>query len=71
MNPVPVRVTRVPAPPLAGVKPPMIGAAVKLELLKTVPPGVVTVSGPFPTPIGATAVRQVGLTTVKLVAAKL
>ena len=63
---VPVRVTVVPTVPLLGVKPEMVGAAttVKLDELVTVPPAVVTLSFPDVTPVGATAVIEVALTTV-------
>src|SRR6266851_8814367 len=40
----------------------------KLTLLVSVPPGVVTTTGPVVAPLGTTAVMWVSLTTVKLVA---
>jgi hypothetical protein len=52
---VPVIVTAVPAAPLAGVKPEIVGdgpATVKLLVLVAVPLGVVTVIGPVPVPEG-------------------
>jgi len=41
----------------------------KLTLLVSVPPDVVTATGPVVAPLGTTAVMWVSLTTVKLVAA--
>ena len=41
--------------PLAGAKLAMTGAATKLAALVVVPPGVVTLSGPVVTPVGAVA----------------
>ena len=63
---VPVRVTVVPTPPLVGVKLVMVGVAttVKFPELVAVPPGVVTEIVPVVTPVGATAVIEVALTTV-------
>jgi hypothetical protein len=52
---VPVIVTLAPAAPVAGVKLAIVGAAVKLDALVAVPPGVVTLSGPLVTPAGAVA----------------
>ena len=52
---VPVIVTAVPAAPLAGLKPVIVGAGpgtVKLLVLVAVPLGVVTVIGPVPAPAG-------------------
>ena len=52
---VPVIVTAVPAAPLAGVKPVIVGggpAIVKLLVLVAVPSGVVTVIGPCPRSLG-------------------
>ena len=71
VNRVPVRVTVAPTPPLAGVKLVRIGAAtkVRLEGLVAVPPTVVTVIVPVVAPAGTTAVIEVALTTVKLLAA--
>lgn len=71
MKLVPVRVTLVPTAPLVGVKLVIVGAAttVKLDELVPVPPEVVTLSFPVVTPVGATAVIEVELTTLKLLAA--
>jgi hypothetical protein len=55
---VPVIATTVPAGPLAGVKPVIVGAlwvTVKLLALVAVPPGVVTLSGPVVAPDGTVA----------------
>ena len=63
---VPVSVTVVPTVPLLGVKLVMVGTAttLKLDELVVVPPAVVTLSFPVVTPVGATAVIKVALTTV-------
>jgi len=68
---VPVKVTMIPTAPLEGLKLVMVGAeiAVKLEELVAVPPGVVTVIVPVVAPFGVTAVIEVALFTVKLLAA--
>ena len=65
-NTVPVSVTVVPTPPLVGVNPVIVGAAtnVKLLALVAVPPAVITLIVPVVTPVGATAVIEVALTTV-------
>jgi hypothetical protein len=55
---VPVIVTPVPAGPIVGVKPVIVGAlppTVKLLALVAVPPGVVTLSGPVVAPAGTVA----------------
>jgi hypothetical protein len=54
LNFAPVIVTAVPAGPFAGVKLAIVGATstVKLLALVTVPPGVVTLSGPVVAPAG-------------------
>jgi hypothetical protein len=54
---VPPIVTVVPAGPVAGVKPVMVGGSstVKLPVLVAVPPGVVTLSGPVVAPAGTVA----------------
>ena len=55
---VPLIVTMVPAGPLVGVKPVIVGAlapTVKLLALVAVPPGVVTLSGPVVAPAGTVA----------------
>jgi hypothetical protein len=49
---VPVIVTLAPTAPLVGVKPAMVGAAVKLAALVAVPTGVVTLIGPLVVPAG-------------------
>jgi hypothetical protein len=61
----PVKVTVVPCPALVGVKLVIIGTAitVKLEALVPVPPEVVTLRVPVLTPVGATAVIELSLTT--------
>ena len=51
----PLIVTTLPTWPLAGDKLVMAGAATKLAPLVAVPPGVVTLSVPVVTPIGADA----------------
>ena len=51
----PVIVTTLPTCPLAGEKLVIAGAAAKLATLVAVPPGVVTLSGPVVTPVGAAA----------------
>jgi hypothetical protein len=63
---VPVSVTVVPTAPLVGVKLVIVGAVttVKEDELVAVPPGVVTLSFPVVTPVGATAVIFVALDTV-------
>jgi hypothetical protein len=48
----PLIVTAVPAGPLTGVKLAIAGAAVKLDALVAVPPGVVTLIGPVVAPAG-------------------
>ena len=56
---VPVRITEVPTAPLLGLKLVIVGATtvtVKLVLLVTVPPGVVTAIGPVVAPLGTRAV---------------
>ena len=54
---VPVRVTRVPAGPVAGVKRVRVGGntTVKGSALTAVPPGVTTLIGPLVAPEGTTA----------------
>jgi hypothetical protein len=54
---VPLIVTLVPAGPLVGVKPVIVGgiSTVKLPALIAVPPGVVTLSGPVIAPAGTVA----------------
>jgi hypothetical protein len=54
----PVIVTRVPAGPLTGEKPLIVGSAttVKAEALVAVPPGVATVIGPLVAPTGTEVV---------------
>ena len=55
---VPVIVTLVPAGPLVGVKPVIVGALaaiVKLLALVAVPPAVATLSGPVVAPAGTVA----------------
>lgn len=68
---VPVIVTLVPTEPVAGVKLVIVGGGVtvKLAVLVTVPPGVVTLILPVVAPTGAVAVICVAETTVKDVAA--
>ncbi|CAB5004555.1 unannotated protein [freshwater metagenome] len=69
---VPVTVTVVPTGPKAGLKPVIVGAAVKRLKLPgtvTVPAGLVTVSTPDATPAGVTAVIFASDTMVKLAAA--
>ena len=65
---VPVIVTVVPAPPLAGVKEAIVGAGIKVNPVSVpVPPGVVTLTEPD-APLLTTAVIVVALTTVNDVA---
>ena len=54
---VPLIVTLVPAGPLVGAKPVIVGGltTVKLLALVAVPPGVVTLSAPLPAPAGTVA----------------
>jgi hypothetical protein len=52
---VPLIVTLVPAAPLVGVKPVIVGATMKLAALVAVPPDVVTLSGPVVAPFGTVA----------------
>jgi hypothetical protein len=55
---VPLIVTLVPAGPLVGVKPVMVGAlalTVKVLALVAVPPGVVALIGPVVAPAGTVA----------------
>ena len=68
---VPVSVTVPPIAPLVGEKLVMVGTGtmVKTEALEAVPSAVVTLINPVAAPLGMTAVMDVGLTTVKLVAA--
>ena len=54
MKLVPLIVTLVPTGPLAGVKLAIVGAIVKVAAV-AVPPGVVTLSGPFVAPAGTVA----------------
>ena len=58
VNAVPVIVTDAPTPPLAGVKPVIVGAGITVKLVELceVPPGVVTASGPVAAPEGTVAV---------------
>src|SRR5262245_60555063 len=58
--------TVVPVGPVAGVKPVILGATVKLVALVAVPPGVVTVIGPLVAPAGTIAVICPAESTVKL-----
>ena len=66
----PLIATPVPTRPLVGVKPVMVGAGItmKLFVLITVPPGVVTPSGPVVAPAGTVACIPVSEVTVKLAA---
>ena len=48
----PVIVTLAPSAPLVGVKLAIVGATEKLTALFTLPPGVVTLSGPVVAPAG-------------------
>jgi hypothetical protein len=50
---VPVIATVVPTGPFAGAKLVIVGAAMKLDELVAVPPGVVTLNGPVVTPVCA------------------
>jgi hypothetical protein len=52
---VPLIVTVVPAPPLVGVKPVIVGTTLKLVALVAVPAGVVTPSGPVVAVAGTVA----------------
>jgi hypothetical protein len=63
---VPVIVTVVPAGPLVGLKPPIVGGliTVKLPLLVVLPPGVVTLIGPLVAAVGTVALIWLLLTTV-------
>jgi hypothetical protein len=66
---VPLIVTMVPTGPLVGVKLVMVGAGVvtvKLVVLLTVPPDVVTLMGPVVAPLGTVAEIEVEEVTVKL-----
>ena len=62
---VPVKVTRVPAGPVAGVKPVRVGGGttVKGSALTAMPPGVTTLIGPLVAPGGTTASMPVPDTT--------
>ena len=55
---VPVTVTDIPTPPLAGLNVVIVGAATTVKLLElvAVPPAVVTVTGPLLAPAGTVAV---------------
>src|SRR6266567_571653 len=68
LNLVPVMVTVVPALPLEGLKPVIVGAGitVKLAALWPVPLAVVTLIGPVVAPPGTVAVIRVGELTVGL-----
>ena len=59
---VPVIVTELPTPPVAGLNDVIVGGArtAKLAELVAVPPGVVTESGPLAAPLGTVAVICVG-----------
>jgi len=59
-------VTVLPTGPLVGLKPLIVGGAmtVKLPLLVVLPPGVVTVMGPFVAALGTVALICVLLVTV-------
>jgi hypothetical protein len=63
---VPLIVTLVPASPLVGVKPVIVGGlrTVKFVALVAVPPGVVTLSGPVVAAAGTVAVIAVAEVTV-------
>ena len=67
---VPLMVTEAPVPPEVGVKPVIVGAAIKVKLsvLVAVPPGVVTETVPV-VPLPTLAVTWVAETTVTSVAA--
>ena len=52
---VPLIVTVVPAPPLVGVKPVIVGTTLKFAALIAVPPGVVRPSGPVVAAAGTVA----------------
>jgi hypothetical protein len=56
--------TRVPTGPPPGVKVSIIGLTVKLLALVAVPPGVVTLIGPFVAPRGTLASILVDLTAM-------
>jgi hypothetical protein len=68
---VPVIVTEVPATPLVGVKPEIVGGSVTVKLAAevAVPPAVVTVILPVVEPLATKAVTWVALSTEKVPAA--
>lgn len=67
---LPLMVTAVPAPPLAGVKPLIVGegleTTLKFDALVAVPPPVVTATGPLVAPVGTEVVIWLSELNVKL-----